>query len=223
MPSREAAGFHFETGQYASGYGTDFRAKRQSIGDGLADAAAEVEAVGGRLWLDIDSYLRQAALIIDFDAEFGDIGEAADDGFEGGGEDVVAADDKHVVNAAEDAAFEAGEISAAGAEGAGEANEVAGAIADDGASEAAEVCYYQFAELAFGDVLFCVGVDDFGDAFGFEEVDAAGVVEAFDAEGADFGHAGVVEDSGAEGLFDFAARFGDVAAGFARDDEGADG
>src|SRR6185295_6806088 len=107
-------------------YSTDFGSKRQSVVDGCAEAATQISAVGGRLRLDVDGHLRETGLIIDFDAKFGDVGKSADDRFHGGGKNVVAADNEHVVGAAEDAAFHAREISPAGAAIARDADKVAG-------------------------------------------------------------------------------------------------
>ena len=65
-------------------------------------------------------------------------------------------------------------------------------------------------------------MNDFDETF--DGVEHAGLGGAFEGDGADFGHAVVVEDAGAgPELLEAGAGGGNAAAGFARDDDGAHG
>ena len=81
----------------------------------------------------------------------------------------------------------------------------------------------QLARCAVGDRRKCRGVDDFGDVFTFDDVKAAGVFEALEGDCSHFGHAAVVEEARAPGGLDAGAGFGDVAAGFTRNNQRAHG
>ena len=56
----------------------------------------------------------------------------------------------------------------------------------------------------------------------FEDMEAGGVLVAFDADGSDFGQAVVIEKTGAPGEFDAGAGGGNAAARLAGHDQQAD-
>ena len=135
------------------------------------------------------------------------------------GMDVVAAQDDHVVHAAADAADQPGQRPAARARRRIDAHQIAGAIAQQRAADAAEVRDDQLALRPRRHGLARRRVDDLDDELGFEHVQAAGVGDALHGHRPDFGHAGVVEDAGAPGRLDAAARGRDAAARLAGHDD----
>src|SRR5439155_1932027 len=92
-----------------------------------------------------DAGLVQLARAEDLDLELLDGREAPHDVLDSGRKDVHAAQDQHVVEAAEDAALEPPERPAARAGAVGEAHAVAGAVADHRRAEAPEVRQHQLA------------------------------------------------------------------------------
>src|SRR3954462_10506947 len=95
---------------------------------------------------DLDHELVHCALFSGSDSIFDDFGEAVQDSLDGGGINVHAANDEHVVGTAQDSAVEKHE-SAWAARVPGWANEVARAIADDRRAGAAERCEDQLGEF----------------------------------------------------------------------------
>ncbi len=99
-----AAGFEFLDGKGAGGDAFHGDADRE----GGAQASGEI---GGRIGggverLEAEADLGEGGALVDLDLVFADAAVGADDGVDGGGVEVHAADDDHVVGAAEDAAVE---------------------------------------------------------------------------------------------------------------------
>ena len=80
-----------------------------------------------------------------------DFGELSDDGLNRGGIHVCSANGDHVVCASQDPAFQMSEGASAAARPLAKHDDVASAIADDGAGGAAEIRDDQFSWLAVGD------------------------------------------------------------------------
>ena len=84
-------------------------------------------------------------------------------------------------------------------------DKVARPIADHRRTRPTEFGDDQFALLSRSDRLSCFGVNDLGNAGGFDDRQVARIVFAFAGQRTDFGHAPVIEDSGAPRGFDSSA------------------
>ena len=165
--------------------------------------------------------LRQGSALIHFDSKFRHFVESPDDGFDGGREDIIAADDEHVIHAPENPAEHSGGPTATGTALARHAHLIAGAIANDRRTVTAEIGDDEFTGLAFRSGIIRGRVEHFSNALGFGQVDIGGVLETFKTQGADFSHAGVIEHARVPRRFDALPRGGDMAARLTCDDEGA--
>ena len=135
------------------------------------------------------------------------------------GKDVVSADGDHVVVAAQDAAFHAGEPAAAAAVIAGEANLVVGPIADQRARPSGRGWSARVRLIGHrAGLRRCAGSITSAMQSAFVEVDAAGVCVAFETEAPISVMPVWSIDACAPLGFDAVADLGDASAGLAGDD-----
>src|SRR5438128_9588202 len=124
--SNNAARLEIEAGQAADGHRGDL----QSDPEARPERFTHARHSGGVVELDQDPNLVELAIPEDLDLELLDRGEAPHDPLDGRGEDVDATDDEHVVQTAEDTAWEAPEAPAARAVAVGQPHPIAGPVAD---------------------------------------------------------------------------------------------
>ena len=128
------------------------------------------------------------------DAVLDDLGKGPQDLLDRAGKDVDAADDQHVVGPAEDAAFQQREA-ASSPRLKPRPHDVARAVANDRAAEAAERREHQLGQLAVGGRAAGGQREELGDELGLDDVQAAARLVAI-APGADLRRAGVVDQRG---------------------------
>ena len=153
---------------------------------------------------------------MDVNGEFGDGGELAHDVFDGAGIDDHAADEQGVVEATGDAALEPLEGAAASTGRAVEGDAVAGAVAEDRHSRAAEIGDDQ---LALVGGCAALRIDDLADELAFVEVQA-GLLAAVETPSADLGGPGVVEAVGTPSALKLGAGSREIRARLASVDGG---
>jgi hypothetical protein len=222
LGANPAFGFHFGAREGIRRDEMDGDAEVEGGLEEVLDGSGEVcGGVGGRF--DLDFHFGEGICGREGDAVFGDFREFGENVFDRAWVDVDAADDGHVIDATENAAFKGKFGAAARADFfGGGADDVAGAVAEEGRAFAGECGEDEFTGLAGGDGRSGFWVENFGDEGMFHHVKAARRGGAFEGDRADFGHAMVVEDFGAgPELFEFRADAGDAAAGFARDEDAA--
>ena len=128
--------FAFEAGQRHGRYAADIDLEAKLELQLLGDSRGLLQIV-----FDLDDELVHRAMRSGGDSVFDDLGKAVQDLLDRGGVDVHAADDEHVVGAAQDSAVEQDKSTrAAGVPS--WANEIACAIADDGCPSTAECGEY---------------------------------------------------------------------------------
>src|SRR5262249_21326600 len=110
---------------------------------------------------------------------------------------IIAADVDHIVGATENAAGEKWAVGSGQWAARSHSDEVAGAVADERAAEAAEVGEDELANLAHGHGLLAVRLDDLRKIVIFEQRHRARRINRLNGDRADLGHAIVVEDAGA--------------------------
>src|SRR6266851_2203838 len=135
--------------------------------------------------------------MIYFDAVFRNFGKLVNHGHQGAGIQIVAANMDHIVGSSQDSALEPREGSAAGTRLWIDPYQIAGSVAKSGAAPTAQISQHQLSQGSWRNGLSRGWVDDLGNVFRFEYMDAGGVFRAFHADGADFRQAIVIENSGA--------------------------
>jgi len=186
-------------------------------GEGVAEAGFEaLEEAGGEVGggFDEDFDLVHGVFFLLLDHVFDDVGELADDGLDGAGIDVHATDDDHVIDTAEDAAFEddaSGFFALF--------HPVASAVAQEGAGGAVEGGEYELAMPAFGHFESGLWIDDLGEVGFLDEDEVTRLAGDLVADGADLGHAVVIIDAGIPQLLDAGADLGDAATGLSGDED----
>ena len=102
-------------------------------------------------------------------------------------------------------------------------HQVARSVAKEGRADSAEVGHDQLSLRSRLDRLVRNGVEDFGNAFALQDVDAAGVFRALDRQRSQLGHAPVIEEPRSPEALDSVTDRRDVSARFAGDDQLAHG
>ena len=167
--------------------------------DGLGDRVGTRTCFG--MYFDIEIQLREALPIAQDELELHHLLVFAYDGLDLGWVQIVALDEDHIVDSRQDTAVKTIRVPPAGTFAADLLDEITSTITDQRAPDSAQIGDDQLSRLPVGYRVASAHADDFRDEFGLQDVGLATQMSAFDAHRSDFGHATMIEDSGAPSGF----------------------
>ncbi len=179
------------------------------------------QSVGGGTAPRFDFYTKfgHRTAFVNREPKLHDFFKPAYDALDNAWEHVDPSNHHHVIQTTEHATLHSDKRSPTGTPPVLDGHLIAGPISDKRTSHSSEVGQDEFTGFACGNGARGIRIDDFGNEFGFDHVEATRCLNALEPPRPDFGHPRMVKDPRPERGFNTPARSRDVPTRFARNNQ----